>query len=704
MASVFLGALGAPARAIDSDAAKHFMQGLLLENSGKDSEALEEFKKALQLDKDAIYIYRHAAKTALRSGDYLQALAWAEQLTRVEPSNADNWTLLGGISWAGRDPDAARRAFEKALELSPDSVNALYQAANMLGMLDPDKSVEYLKRLIKLRPQNLPEIHYRLALVLYKLGKTEEAAENLRLAIQAEPDYLEARYMLAQFYEAKGSTEAALSTYIAAVERDSKNAAVLTHIGGMLLASEKDAEAQIYFERARAADRGNHGANFGLAMLAEKRGDFLGVANYLRGSDSYSRDPALWVRASYYLSQAGALSEAVNNLGQAHAKWPDNPEITYFYALGLDDSGQTDKALELVEGLLRSNPDYRDAKLQYAVLCERSGKIAEAEKAFRELIAKKPEDAYALNYLGYMLADRGLKLEEARAFILRAVALEPENGAYLDSLGWADFKLGRVSQASDSLRKAARMVNADPAIWEHLGEVFSYSGNNAGAWFCFKISQALSPDRGLDKKIAVLEKKLRPEELARGYARYLDARYGGYRSFSALCKITVKAGLREFYFDGILRYKPDGGINLDFLGPMFTPVWTLRLEGEAGGVEISDPDFLPEPAAELRPFAEAVLSLLKHHYSGVFADDNGWALSGNSLHRRDIKAELSSNKSGLEKLSGVGGKTTLSILSVERQDSKLVPTALLLKGALSVRVNMTQWTAEFTRRSIEVPE
>ncbi|NLO90397.1 MAG: tetratricopeptide repeat protein, partial [Elusimicrobia bacterium] len=657
LAALLLAACAPQAGAVDKDAALHFMQGLLYENSGKDAEAFSEYKKALVYDKNAVYIYGHAARAALRSGDYEEALSWCEKLVKAEPAKAENWTLLGGINWAGRNQSAARRAYDKALELDPDNADALYQSASMLSMLDPDKSAEYLNRLIKLNPPNVPEVHYKLALVCYKLGKYDDAVRNLQRAVELAPDYMEARYMLAQFYESRGSTESALGVYLQAADRDPNNPAVLSHIGGMLMSSGKDAEAQVYFEKARAADKGNHEANFGLALLAEKRGDYLGVATYLRGSDTYARDPGLWVRASYYLSRSGALSEAVSNLAQAHLKWPENPEITYFYALGLQDTGKTAEALELLRDLQKKQPDFRDAKLQYAVVSERAGKVQEAERVFRELLEKKPDDAFTLNYLGYMLADRSLKLEEARMLIAKAVALEPDNGAFIDSLGWVEFKLGHADRALPLLRRAGAMENSDPSVWEHLGEAFAAQGRNGDAWFCYRISLNLQFSSRLSKKAAALEKKIPDEEMPRLYARYLQARYGGYDSFSALCKITVKAGLREFYLDGLLRYKAGGGVWLDFMGPMFTPVWTLRLlkDGGADKFEIGDPDFMPEPAEDLRPFAQSVLALLGQYFDGDYQSGAPWKLSGRKLERGGEQVSLGGDdKASIETMLAPG--------------------------------------------------
>jgi len=98
-----------------------------------------------------------------------------------------------------------------------------------------------------------------------------------------------------------------------------------------------------------------------------------------------------------------------------------------------------------------------------------------------------------------------------------------------------------------------------------------------------------------------------------------------------------------------------------------------------------------------------VLRLLQRYYSGGFASGDAWALSGRRLERLGERLELNDDRSGIESISGPDDKTTLSIVSSERQGVKTVPTALLLKGALSVKVNMTQWNAVFSGRPIAVP-
>jgi len=95
---------------------------------------------------------------------------------------------------------------------------------------------------------------------------------------------------------------------------------------------------------------------------------------------------------------------------------------------------------------------------------------------FRKVLVGDPQNATALNYLGYMLADRGIKLEEALGLIRKAVDLDPANGAYLDSLGWAYFKLGKYESAEDSLIKAAQRIDTDPTVQDHLGDLYQKTG------------------------------------------------------------------------------------------------------------------------------------------------------------------------------------------------------------------------------------
>jgi Flp pilus assembly protein TadD len=103
-------------------------------------------------------------------------------------------------------------------------------------------------------------------------------------------------------------------------------------------------------------------------------------------------------------------------------------------------------------------------------------KLPESEAQFRKVLEIAPDDAGALNYLGYMLADRNMRLEEAEKMIAKALEIEPNNGAYLDSLGWVTFKMGKLDEAENLLRRALSRISTDPTVHEHLGDVCFQKG------------------------------------------------------------------------------------------------------------------------------------------------------------------------------------------------------------------------------------
>ena len=112
---------------------------------------------------------------------------------------------------------------------------------------------------------------------------------------------------------------------------------------------------------------------------------------------------------------------------------------------------------------------------------ERQKRYDLAEETFKKVLSVNPLNSSAANYLGYMLADRGVRLEESVNYIKKAVELEPNNGAYLDSLGWAYFKMNRYALAVPHLEKAARLIQNDPTIHEHLGNLYLRMGKPAMA-------------------------------------------------------------------------------------------------------------------------------------------------------------------------------------------------------------------------------
>ena len=150
-------------------------------------------------------------------------------------------------------------------------------------------------------------------------------------------------------------------------------------------------------------------------------------------------------------------------------------------------------------------PDNTVIVFQLGAVFERAGQFVEAEAAFRRVLDRNPEDAQTLNYLGYMLAERGEQLDESVSLILRALEIDPNNGSYLDSLGWAYFKQDQFELAEPPLRRAGDQLQGNSVVQDHLGDLLYNIERYAEAVVVWE--RALAGDRdGVD--LSEIERKL----------------------------------------------------------------------------------------------------------------------------------------------------------------------------------------------------
>jgi tetratricopeptide (TPR) repeat protein len=143
---------------------------------------------------------------------------------------------------------------------------------------------------------------------------------------------------------------------------------------------------------------------------------------------------------------------------------------------------------------------------------DKQKRFPDAEATFKELLARDAENAPALNYLGYMLAERGERLEESVDLLKKALQIDPDNGSYLDSLGWAYFKADKLDLAETNLRRAADQLKTNSVIQDHYGEVLFKLGRYdeaIAAWSRALTGDGDSVNRGdIDKKIRNAKQKL----------------------------------------------------------------------------------------------------------------------------------------------------------------------------------------------------
>jgi tetratricopeptide (TPR) repeat protein len=206
------------------------------------------------------------------------------------------------------------------------------------------------------------------------------------------------------------------------------------------------------------------------------------------------------------LSRLGRASEAISFLEGAIKGESRSPELAFALADTYASQKRYDDAVKVIEQAETAFGESDEFTLKLTNFYEQAGRVADAERELRGMIERDPLDSNALNYLGYMLADRTDRYSEAVELIERALRVEPDNPAYLDSLGWALLKQGKVAEAAEPLAKAAAAVPANSVIQEHHGDSLARQGKwteAVAAW-----QRALAGD-GESIDAAAIEKKIR---------------------------------------------------------------------------------------------------------------------------------------------------------------------------------------------------
>lgn len=610
--------------AADKDAYLHFMSGMVMERKGNYDSALQEYRRTMLLDPQSVFVYKQALNLALHIGKVDEAAQWAEFVVQADSAAADNWVLYGNVKWAKGDLEGARAAYEKGAGLDPQSHEALYQLASLWSSRDPVKAIGYLEKYLALRDEDAAEIYYQVAVLHNAAGNAGGVKENLLKAKQADPYYPQPRYMLANLYEVKNDTAAALAEYSELVELDPGNIELFDHIGELYAGPSLNdlEEAEKNFLKAWALDKKDPTACFWLSVISEQKRDFGAAAAYLEGSAALKEDAGVVLRLAYYYTQSGRYEKAIAMLEVAAKKWPGNDKISYFLALGYDDIGKPGKARETLKALLARTPDNAEARMQYAVISERENDMAAAEESFRYLLARKPGSANVMNYLGYSLADRGLKLEEAELLITGAAALEPQNGAYLDSLAWVRFKRGNNLGAQEAIKRAVGAVYDDPVIWEHAGEIYAAAGDRQKAWLLWKNAWLLEKPAKRGKasaRLRELAEKIPAAALPALELAYLRAFSPAGLDFSSFAKVEAKLRGKTVKLDAILHYAPPSDFSLTVMGPLMAPLWKARVSGgliDLDAIAIKDID-----SATFSYWASLITGQLKGWFAGDYLSE-----------------------------------------------------------------------------------
>lgn len=438
------------------------------------------------------------------------------------------WYELSQLYRQERRAADALKAARRAYELNPDS--PIY-ARNLIGTMrqtvDIDEELRLYAHLSKTAHSPALQIGYGAALV--RGGRNEEAVARLGAYVRTDAANASAVVLLAIAQRRAGSRAAAIETLKAGMTAvdPSVRASLQLDLGETYEEMGRNEEALAQYEQvfegffSRGAVAGQRLELFGhvvgrLTRVYRRTGRVEKVEQALNRARPVigDRSSALDLLVIEHLREDGKRREALELATVAAARFPEDRSLKLTRALILSDLRRFNEGLELLRGLLSGkseaatedasvylmlsstelqagdfkaaeasirkaialNPDDLNLLIQLGSVQDRAEQFKEAEATLREILRREPDNATALNNLGYFLIERGERREEAYQLIERAVSIEPINGSFLDSLGWAHFKLGRVERARVELERAVQYARRSPTLHEHLGDVLKDLG------------------------------------------------------------------------------------------------------------------------------------------------------------------------------------------------------------------------------------
>ncbi|MFL6307567.1 MAG: tetratricopeptide repeat protein [Candidatus Sulfotelmatobacter sp.] len=474
----------------------HLLLGRLYRLNNDLQKAEAELQTAIKLDANSEEAVTTLAMLYTDEGDTAHAL---KVLSSIPDSarSAKLYSALGAAYEQRKDYKNAIDAYKHAIVLDRDNLDAIRGLAeNEMNDGQFEAALQQYKVIADSNPEDA-QTYVRMADIYRRQGKYDQALENLKRAETLVPDTMDVPYSIAAVYQAQGRYDEAakiLQDLIKKTEKsetgtsqaDRNNRAIFVERLGMIYREQENYTAAVETFRK---------------MLT--LGDENARSGYQEIIDTY-RDAKQWPQAT------AAAKEAVQKL-------PNDRDLRMVLDAQLADTGQIDQAVADMRSMLKGGAEDRDVYVRLGIvytrakqwndalqalakaeevstkaddkayviflrgdLYQRQKNFDAAEVEFKKVLSMTPptdpQAAATLNYLGYMNADRGVKLEESLNLIKQALTFEPNNPAYLDSIGWAYFKLGKYDLAEDNLNKAASHMGSDPTVQEHLGDLYQKTG------------------------------------------------------------------------------------------------------------------------------------------------------------------------------------------------------------------------------------
>jgi len=456
----------------------NFNYAQVLATLGRGAESKQYLERAVAIDPAFAPAVTQLIEVYQQGNEWDKAAAVLAPLISENPMNLELQRQQAYFYLRAGDATRARDLFKTLVASDPKDMRSLFYLAESLNDLEQYPESEKLFRQLRAADPNDPDLMASFGLSLAGQKKWDEATE-IFTKLLGTSDLLDslsalARTQLAYIDIQKGNYDAAIETARPIfVFHDKINTQAVNIALEALKKQKKTAEAVTLLEPL--------------------------VKQFVNDPFISGRYVEALARAGQSEKAAAVAAEQVK-LGTRHAV-----AVSEAYM----QAGDNAAAVSILRSAAAAKPDELDLQFQLGSLLERAGDRKGAEEVFTKVLAKNPEHAPSLNYLGYMWAESGVNLDRAQEMLNRAVNQEPDNGAYVDSLGWVYFRQGKLDLAEKYLTDATRLLPRDATVHEHLGDVLAKRGDMQRALKLYQTAVDLDPESKdvpkLRSKIAEIE-------------------------------------------------------------------------------------------------------------------------------------------------------------------------------------------------------
>ncbi|AHL35900.1 hypothetical protein CD58_24835 [Pseudomonas brassicacearum] len=467
----------------------------IAEYLGADQAALDTALIWAKNAPDDLEAQRAAAVQLARAGRYDDSMAYMEKVLLGKGDTHFDFLALSAADTDQETRNGLTKSFDRLLQRHPNNGQLIFGKALLLQQ---DGDAQGALTLLEDNPPEAGEVAPILlrARLLQGLDRGDEALPLLEKSIKKYPDDKRLRLTYARMLVENNRMDDAKVEFSSLVQQYPEDDELRYSLALVCLEAKAWDEAKGYLEDLIARESHVDSAHLNLGRIAEERNDpESALIEYAQVGPGNDYLPAQ-LRQADILMGNGKTAEAQSRLAVQRDSQPDyGIQLYLIEAETLSANNQGDKAWNVLQKALKQYPDDLNLLYTRAMLAEKRNDLAQMEKDLRLIIQRDPDNAMALNALGYTLSDRTTRYDEAKVLIEQAHQINPEDPAVLDSLGWVNFRLGNLDEAERLLRQALERF-PDQEVAAHLGEVLWANGKQREArqiWSRFLKDQPDSP-------------------------------------------------------------------------------------------------------------------------------------------------------------------------------------------------------------------